>query len=766
MANYSFETLSAHDFEALVRDLLQSELGVLLESFKAGRDLGIDLRYAPAKDNSLIVQCKHYAGSGSAKLISDLRLHEAPKVSRLSPQRYIIATSVGLSPTDKTAILGLFPLCKSTGDVYGKDDLNNLIDRHPHVEKSHYKLWLSSIHVLEILVKSTTITRTRLDLEDIHRKTKFYVQNASYDKAQSILDEQHYCIITGIPGIGKTTLAEALYVDHVSRGYEPVRIYRSIDEGFEMYKQGVRQCFYFDDFLGTTAFDESNFERNEDKQLLTFLHSVRKSSGEKKFILTSRDYILKQARMSLESVKATDLQPHLCTVNLHNYTRFNRAEILYNHLYFSQASTKQINDVLRDRRYFAIIDHPNYSPRVIEWMSQLTNRLPQQDEDFVTAFVEALDNPLELWRSAFERNISLSARYLLWVLVSLPDYITIDALKACYFAFERSMAELNLHAVAIVDFRDILEELEGTFIEIDLPSASVRVVRLHNPSIRDFLEVHLFEHENVVQVLARSAQFFSQLRWLWGEYRISFDHSRLPRQLRPRYRQYLLNSSDSFLSALARTLYTDERMPGLKNSTQRRQFRLASRVLLLLDVNSILNDPHLNELIAAAIDTLESRAQQGDETSFELMKLAKKLQGRLGFVSVKDAFLSSLSSLSDFQRFLIFKFRYSRELTDTDTAFVESHFRALFPNRKLLDIEDLDDYYDDDDDEDEDEDDFVDRDVERRDRDVFSEQRALEQKRRNPNQAIVDLFDGLEQREKSANGDKLKAGAPESDADA
>jgi hypothetical protein len=46
MPNYNFETLSGNEFEILARDLLQEELNIVLESFKSGRDNGIDLRYA------------------------------------------------------------------------------------------------------------------------------------------------------------------------------------------------------------------------------------------------------------------------------------------------------------------------------------------------------------------------------------------------------------------------------------------------------------------------------------------------------------------------------------------------------------------------------------------------------------------------------------------------------------------------------------------------------------------------------------------------
>jgi hypothetical protein len=48
MANYDFtSSLPPLDFKLLSKDLLEAELGILLENFRDGRDKGIDLRYAP-----------------------------------------------------------------------------------------------------------------------------------------------------------------------------------------------------------------------------------------------------------------------------------------------------------------------------------------------------------------------------------------------------------------------------------------------------------------------------------------------------------------------------------------------------------------------------------------------------------------------------------------------------------------------------------------------------------------------------------------------
>ncbi|MEA3487016.1 MAG: hypothetical protein U9R20_05095 [Thermodesulfobacteriota bacterium] len=53
MTSYDFRSLSPIDFEGLVRDLLQEELALTLESFKPGKDLGIDFRFTIDKDNTL-----------------------------------------------------------------------------------------------------------------------------------------------------------------------------------------------------------------------------------------------------------------------------------------------------------------------------------------------------------------------------------------------------------------------------------------------------------------------------------------------------------------------------------------------------------------------------------------------------------------------------------------------------------------------------------------------------------------------------------------
>src|SRR5271166_6355445 len=103
MAEYDFQQLSPHDLEILARDLLQAGWAIALENFKTGKDEGIDLRFASAR-GKVIVQCKHYVRTGLAGLLRDLK-KETAKVRLLKPIRYVLVTSVSLSPANKAMII-------------------------------------------------------------------------------------------------------------------------------------------------------------------------------------------------------------------------------------------------------------------------------------------------------------------------------------------------------------------------------------------------------------------------------------------------------------------------------------------------------------------------------------------------------------------------------------------------------------------------------------------------------------------------------------
>jgi hypothetical protein len=70
---------------------------------------------------------------------------EVPKISKLKPERYLLATSVPMNPDRKAKIQkALDPHIRSQEDILGQEDLNSLLTKHPKTERAHYKLWIQS----------------------------------------------------------------------------------------------------------------------------------------------------------------------------------------------------------------------------------------------------------------------------------------------------------------------------------------------------------------------------------------------------------------------------------------------------------------------------------------------------------------------------------------------------------------------------------------------------------------------------------------------
>lgn len=146
-----FSQLSPADFEDLSRDLLGRELRIRFESFPDGPDDGMDGRHATA-DGDVILQVKHYYRSGFAKLKRKMA-QERAAIDVLRPKRYVLATSVALTPANKKQLAEVIgPALKSPGDIFGLQDLVALLRSFPEVETAHPRLWQQSSAVLKTLI--------------------------------------------------------------------------------------------------------------------------------------------------------------------------------------------------------------------------------------------------------------------------------------------------------------------------------------------------------------------------------------------------------------------------------------------------------------------------------------------------------------------------------------------------------------------------------------------------------------------------------------
>jgi hypothetical protein len=544
MPNYDFTAaLSPLDFELLSKDLLEAELGIRLESFREGRDRGIDLRYAPVQRSltlkgavlppsagraEIIVQCKRYSKYSDLKSV--LERKELPKVAKLNPHRYILTTSVSLSPPQADELKELLsPFVISTDDVYGRERLNGLLAKHQDVERRHLKLWVSSVGVLNEILHARTYSVSREEVERTLAASRVYVKNRSFEEALEILKQQHVCIVSGIPGIGKTTLARMLLLYFYRLDFEIVKIESDISEARDVPYHSNPRFYYYDDFLGQTA-QADKLNKNEDQKLLDFMTSVR-DSKHALFVLTTREYILNQARLHYEKLAREKLDYRMCVMDLSKYSRRIRAEILYNHLHFSHLPRAHVQALISGRGYLKIVDHRNYNPRLIEYLtdSQWVGNVAASD--YSAMFMRNLDSPVLIWEHAFDQQIQESSRDLLLVLATMPTESQVTDVGEAFGTFHGRPSRAGSLSTERDPFRHALKELDGTFISTR-QAGEVILLQFHNPSIRDFVRGRLLSAPLLDESMD-AAVFFEQARWFGA---ILFDERRyVPRHVAVRH---------------------------------------------------------------------------------------------------------------------------------------------------------------------------------------------------------------------------------------
>jgi hypothetical protein len=508
---YDFQQLSPHDLETLVRDLLQAEWGVVLESFKTGRDGGVDLRYARGSRN-LVVQVKHYVKTGLNGLLRNLKA-EAPKVKALRPTQYIIATSVSLSPANKQSIVEIFDGVLAISDVLGQDELNNLLGRHSAVEHKHYKLWLASRAVLDRVLHSDVRTQTEFQLEKVHATIRRNVRSDAYPKALEILNQNRVIIISGVPGVGKTTLANMLLYAHLEKGWEPVIIRRDLAEGQKLFQRGKPQIFYFDDFMGATFLGDraSGLLRNEDRAIADFVEMVR-ASPNARLILTTREHIFGQALGASERLRQAGLDGNKILLRIGDYGLGQKAQILYNHLYFSNLLGAYKDALLASDFYLEIVKHPKFNPRLIEWLSSFSRiqSIPvNQYRDFVRGL---LRDPSEVWMHAYEQQLSNAGRSLLLALYSLGGKAEGAILQVAFKKLHEVRATRWGLPRRPEDWATAMAELANAFLRPSGKSA----FEVLDPSVIDLVNaVTRKAPENAVD-LVLGAVDFSQIKRVWA----------------------------------------------------------------------------------------------------------------------------------------------------------------------------------------------------------------------------------------------------------
>lgn len=483
MSDYDFKSLNDKEFEILCADLIGEVEGIRIERFKAGRDAGVDGRFFISESKEVILQCKHWSTTPLNQLISALKLKEKPKLDKLKPHRYLLAISKPLSRVDKQLICSILaPHIKSESDIYGKEDLNDLIQKNGHIEERHYKLWLHSSRILGRIANNAILGRSSFSLEEIIRASSRYVVTANHQAALNTLEKLGVVIITGEPGVGKTTLADHLCLHYVGLGFNYLKIADDIKEAESVFDPHIKQIIYFDDFLGRNYLDA--LRGHEGSHITQFIRRVTTNKN-KRFVLTSRSTILNQGKLLIDALEHNNIKRNEYEIKIKSLTDLDKAQILYNHIWHSNLDNSYIEEIYLEQRYRQIIKHKNFNPRLISLITDATRLNTFDASRYWEYIVDSLTNPSQVWENPFVAQNDDFARAIIFLVVLNGYAIDESILAEAYYRFT-ALAE-NRHLQGRQEFQTNIQLLTGSFLNRAISSGGPSSIDLFNPSVGDYV---------------------------------------------------------------------------------------------------------------------------------------------------------------------------------------------------------------------------------------------------------------------------------------
>jgi hypothetical protein len=174
-------------------------------------------------------------------------------------------------------------------------------------------------------------------------------------------------------------------------------------------------------------------------------------------------------------------------------TPLEKAKIFYNHMIYKRIPTDYYNNIKRNKNYMKIVQHSNYTPRIIEHVTYATNYLKVAPTEYFNYIIKNLSNPNDIWKNEFERRLQEVDRAFISTMYSLTDTnVEYGVLKKC---FDNRLSQMNNIDYTIDNYESILSRLNQSIINIIDNKGSMHIGVI-NPSVNDYMK-SVFDHNKL-----------------------------------------------------------------------------------------------------------------------------------------------------------------------------------------------------------------------------------------------------------------------------
>jgi hypothetical protein len=504
--DYKLHTLGWSAFQDLCAVVLQRVLGQAFHTFADSNDGGRDGAFhghwaspADAGDPGLqvltqgratVAQCK-FSGRSSGTLTPSMLGDEIGKVERLHRQgvcdAYLLMTNLRVSGRTEAwvaeqcarvgvpAVLVLDGrwICQQIGSrsdlrryvprVYGLGDLGKILDDR------------------RLRQAEALLARLRPDLAT-------FVPTAAYRRAADAVTDHGFVLLLGEPACGKTTIAATLALAALDNWRCGVRRVDSAEELIAAWDpDDPDQLFWVDDAFGSIRHDPvltDGWTRRMDQVMTAIDRGAI-------VILTSRDYIYRDARPFLKEYAHRRVRERQVVVDVTELTHAERRQVLYNHLKAGDQKASTLRNWRPHLRDAANVDRfqPEVARRLGSTAFTRNVRLASRED-----LVQWFDRPVPFLADVLRQvdpavRAALAAVYIAGEELPAPVEVT-PALSDAISRLGSSPSEM-LHAFSATD---------GTFLQQSTDSAGNPVWRFRHPTIREGFAAVIAEDTNAVGV--------------------------------------------------------------------------------------------------------------------------------------------------------------------------------------------------------------------------------------------------------------------------
>lgn len=489
MTLYRYDLLTPGQFEDLAILVAAAHFNASkFEMFGEGPDGGVDGTIEFADGNRLVrlaVQAKRHKRYPTARVIEDIQKFDASRFDGL-----LVVTSADPSPDTVDKTLAAFRE-HAPGNIYHHwtgTRLDWQINKDPACA-INFPAIASYDSALHRLLQVPALKRGAEELSRI-RNNKSLAATSFVDAVAETVTTRRVCIITGRPGVGKTTSA-LLAVSKIIESYRAngrlpplLATLTPYDDVSIPFDTSLPIIFYYDDFLGSTSLTADSLRGNI-REVLKLVGRCR--TGENFLILTSRNYLIGDyyrareesglfAAFGINEDEACELEcdsqlmrAQILAAQLHNH-------IIRRHNQLTPGDLESFkSQFLEERQYRKILRAEHFDPRALNVALEREQTL---NSGTLERIVRGMADLHQQYKDGFLNLTEEEKIFLRRLLI-----------------FQESDGSKFLQFDDPVEITQLIRALEGIWVErVDSTThgASERQVlafRLANPSIREFLGI-------------------------------------------------------------------------------------------------------------------------------------------------------------------------------------------------------------------------------------------------------------------------------------